>query len=124
MILTATGSCCSPVVPDVFEAVAHPVRRQLLDLLRAGPQPVHQLAAGFTISRPAVSQHLKILREAHLIVQTRSGRENHYALDARSLVEVQQWVTSYEVFWRDRLHALHLLLDERDEEDMRERDRD
>jgi DNA-binding transcriptional ArsR family regulator len=97
---------------DVFDAIANPVRRALLDALRQGPRPVHDLAASFTMSRPAVSQHLKVLREAALVVEERVGRERHYRLDAAPLQRVDLWLAGYEQFWRGRLKALGDLLDE------------
>ncbi len=60
---------------DIFAAIDSPVRRALLDALRDGPRPVHDLAAAFTMSRPAVSQHLRVLRAAALVVEERVGRE-------------------------------------------------
>ena len=63
---------------DVFTAIAHPVRRQILDLLRKEERPVKQLAASFSMSRPAISQHLRILLEVGLVAEQREGRENYY----------------------------------------------
>jgi DNA-binding transcriptional ArsR family regulator len=97
---------------DVFDAISHPVRRALLDALREGPRPVHDLAGAFAMSRPAVSQHLRVLREAALVVEERVGRERHYRLDAAPLRRVDQWLAGYEQFWRERLKALGELLDE------------
>jgi DNA-binding transcriptional ArsR family regulator len=97
---------------DVFVAIASPVRRALLDTLRAGPRPVRDLAAEFSISRPAVSQHLRILREASLVSEERFGRERRYQLNPRPLREVGQWLTHYEGFWRERLNALRDVLAE------------
>jgi DNA-binding transcriptional ArsR family regulator len=97
---------------DVFDAIASPVRRALLDSLRAGPRPVHEIASALPMSRPAVSQHLKVLREAELVVEERVGRERHYRLEAEPLRQVDLWVAGYEQFWRNRLKALGDLLDE------------
>jgi DNA-binding transcriptional ArsR family regulator len=95
----------------VFAAIASPVRRELLDTLRAGPRSVGDLAAAFPISRPAVSQHLRVLLAAGLVREDRSGRENRYRLDAAPLRRVTDWVGHYEAFWSDRLGALQILLD-------------
>lgn len=97
---------------DVFVAIASPVRRALLDTLTAGPLPVRDLAAGFPISRPAVSQHLRILKEASLVSEERFGRERRYQLSPGPLREVGQWLAHYERFWRDRLNALRDVLEE------------
>ncbi len=91
---------------DVFVAIASPVRRALLATLTGGPLPVRDIAAGFSISRPAVSQHLRILKEASLVSEERVGRERRYQLNAKPLREVEQWLTHYERFWRARLDAL------------------
>src|SRR2546421_319575 len=66
---------------DVFRAIADPTRRALLDRLRAGPANAGTLAADFQSSRPAVSKHLRVLREARLVVDTRIGRERVYAVN-------------------------------------------
>lgn len=84
----------------------------MLDALRGGPMPVHDLADGFTISRPAVSQHLRVLRDADLVVEERAGRERRYQLNSAPLSEVQAWVDRYETFWRVRLRTLRDVLDE------------
>lgn len=97
---------------DVFTAIAHPARRQILDALRAGDQPVHALAAPFAMSRPAVSQHLKLLREAGLVSEVRHGRERRYALEPERLRDVASWLAHYEQFWTRRLQNLGAYLDE------------
>ncbi len=73
---------------------------------------MHQLAADFEISRPAVSKHLAVLRVAGLVTETRSGRENIYALEREPLDEARQWLAS---FWRGRLSALKQLAESEDE---------
>lgn len=98
---------------DVFTAIASPVRRALLDALRSGPLAVHQLADDFAISRPAVSQHLQVLRQAELVVEERVGRERRYRLEPYRLREVTDWLEHYERFWSSRLADLRSLLDER-----------
>jgi DNA-binding transcriptional ArsR family regulator len=97
---------------DVFFAVADPTRRGLLDLLAGGERPVKGLAEPFGMSRPAVSQHLKVLRKAGLVSERRSGRERIYRLEPAPLEEVRDWVETYERFWRGRLGALGRHLDE------------
>lgn len=92
--------------PDVFHAISDPTRRKLLDLLGDGELTVIRMAAGFRMSRPAVSQHLAILRTARLVTMRRSGREHYYRLRAQRLREVHRWVSHYERFWREKLTAL------------------
>jgi DNA-binding transcriptional ArsR family regulator len=112
--VTPAATQASHVSParDVFAAIASPVRRQLLDALWAGPLAVRDLAASFEVSRPAVSQHLAVLRAAELVTEERVGRERRYRLDPRPLREVQTWVAHYERFWTERLTALRDVLGE------------
>jgi DNA-binding transcriptional ArsR family regulator len=106
---------CNMVTDDVFTALANPTRRTLLDLLRERPRPVGELAAQFAMRRPSVSEHLKVLRDAGLVVDERRGRERIYHVDPRPLCEVALWLHPYEEFWRDRLSGLRRLLnDERE----------
>jgi DNA-binding transcriptional ArsR family regulator len=76
----------------VFVALADPTRCRIIEILREGPQPVHQIAAAFDISRPAISRHLGVLKHARLISEKKSGRENRYELHARRLKPVQDWL--------------------------------
>jgi len=91
---------------DVFHAIGDPTRRRLLDALGRGARPVNELARPFAMSRPAVSQHLRILRDAGLVTTRRSGRERYYRLRAARLREVYDWVAHYERFWKKGLEAL------------------
>ena len=102
----------APPAPDVFTALANPTRRDLLQaLLERGPQPAQELADRFEMARPSVSEHLRVLRQAGLVDEHRSGRQRIYRLDAGPLREVADWLTPYERFWRDRLVSLRELLD-------------
>jgi DNA-binding transcriptional ArsR family regulator len=99
-----------------FGAIASGTRRRLLDAMRAGEQTVSALvAAAGDVSQPAVSQHLKVLREAGLVGESRRGRFRYYRLRAKPLAEVLTWVRTYERFWTERLSALGRLLDRTDE---------
>jgi DNA-binding transcriptional ArsR family regulator len=99
---------------DVFQAIASPVRRDLLDLLRPGELPVRELASRFDASRPAISQHLAVLRSAGLVEERTIGRSNLYWLTPEPLLVVDDWVSHYERFWRDRMGALRRVLDARE----------
>ena len=101
----------SAAAGDVFGALADPTRRRLLELLRDGEQPVHQLATAFRVTRPAISQHLGILRSAGLVAESRAGRERMYRLHAKGLREIHSWIAQYEAFWDDRLGRLGAVLD-------------
>jgi DNA-binding transcriptional ArsR family regulator len=101
---------------DIFAALASPARRQLLGLLLdRGPLPVQELAAHFAMRRPSVSEHLKVLKDAGLVGENRSGRQRYYHLEPAPLREVSQWLTPYERFWREKLTGLRELLDEEGE---------
>lgn len=92
--------------PDVFHAIADPTRRRIIDLLAEGEQPVKDLAASFSVTRPAISQHLRVLRDAGLVAERRTGRERRYSLTAAPLREVDEWVTRYARFWQAKLESL------------------
>ena len=91
---------------DVFRALADPTRRKLLDRLLEGDMPVMDLAASFRMTLPAISQHLKVLRETGLVSETRHGRQRVYTLNATPLEEVVDWLSHYERFWKARLRKL------------------
>ena len=91
---------------DVFHAIADPTRRAILDRLRAGPAPVHSLASDFDQSRPAISQHLRVLREARLVTEQRAGRERLYQLQSGPLQRVAGWIEGYRSFWQINLDNL------------------
>ena len=92
--------------PDVFGAISHPARRQMLDLLREEDRSVNTIAGYFKMSRPAVSQHLRILLDAGLVTEQRYGRERRYHLVPDRLGPVREWIAHYERFWDDRLQRL------------------
>jgi DNA-binding transcriptional ArsR family regulator len=98
---------------DVFRAIADPTRRAILDRLRAGPTPVNALAADFRQSRPAVSKHLRVLRQASLVSEERRGRERLYQLEPRPLQQVAGWIEGYRAFWLDSLNQLKRYLEEK-----------
>jgi DNA-binding transcriptional ArsR family regulator len=91
---------------DAFRAIADPTRRAILDRLRAGPANAGTLAADFQSSRPAVSKHLKVLREARLVVDTKVGRERVYAVNPVPLQSVAGWLEGYRSFWQASLTRL------------------
>jgi DNA-binding transcriptional ArsR family regulator len=106
----------APVSP--YHAIADPTRRAILDLLREqGPCTTGSIATHFTtLSRPAISKHLKVLREAELVQAKACGREWHYTLDAEPLRAVEGWVARYEPFWQTTLETLkHFVENTREE---------
>ncbi len=92
--------------PDIFGAIAHPARRQMLDLLVDADRSVNAIAGHFAMSRPAVSQHLRILLDAGLVTEQRHGRERHYRLMPARLAAVRDWLAHYERFWDHHLQRL------------------
>lgn len=92
--------------PEVFGAISHPARRRILDLLAECDRPVNVIAEHFEMSRPAVSQHLRILLDAGLLTKRRHGREHRYRLAPKRLGPVRDWIAHYERFWDDRLERL------------------
>jgi DNA-binding transcriptional ArsR family regulator len=96
----------APPVTDVFGAIAHPARRRIMSALAAGDKPVRELAGPLPVTRPAVSQHLAVLREAGLVTEQRAGRERRYHLRPEPLEDVRSWLASLDRFWADRLARL------------------
>lgn len=90
----------------IFAALANPVRRQVIQLLLKEERTAGAIAAKFAISRPAVSEHLAVLREADLVRETRSGRERIYSLNAAPLAELRDWLKPFETYWKTRLSRL------------------
>ena len=97
---------------DTFTAIAHPVRRQLLDLLAQEEHTVNQLASHFEVTRPAISQHLRVLLDAGLVSEKRQGRERIYRLHSEPLRELDAWLDSYRHLWEERLDRLDEYLKE------------
>ena len=101
----------STLSPDVFRAVSDPTRRQMLELLRVRERTVTELAEPFAMTQPAVSQHLRVLRDAGLVDVRKEGRHRVYRLDPLPLQEVFDWVQYFEGFWREKLAELGRELD-------------
>ena len=90
----------------VFLALANPVRRELLEILTAQDLSAGELSDRFELSRPAVAEHLKVLRDAGLVADQPQGRRRIYRLTAGPLAELDQWLHPFEKFWRARLSIL------------------
>jgi DNA-binding transcriptional ArsR family regulator len=98
---------------DVFGAISHPARRRMLDLLAEDDHSVTAMAGHFQMSRPAVSQHLRVLLDCGLVTEQRHGRERRYHLVPEGLGPVRDWIAHYERFWDDRLQRLQKHLSKR-----------
>jgi DNA-binding transcriptional ArsR family regulator len=92
-------------------AIADPTRRQVLELVRDDELSAGTLAANFAVSRPAVSRHLRVLREAGLVTERRAGRQRLYRANLEPLAELREWLDAY---WAGRLEALRKLAEKED----------
>ena len=99
---------------DAFAALANPTRREILMRLRRGPRAVTDLARGFEIGRPAVSEHLQVLRKASLVREEPRGRERYYHLDPRPLADIETWLKAFTRYWQERMFALEAVLSDQD----------
>ena len=95
-----------PSHSDTFLAVAHPARRKILEFLENGEQPVSELTRGFYASAPALSQHLKVLKDAGLVGERREGRQRIYHLTPEPLQEISAWVLKHQAHWEGKLASL------------------
>ena len=91
---------------DVFQAIADPTRREIIDLLVGQSLNLNAIADNFDISRPAVSKHIRILAECGLVVISDQGRERYCKADLRKLQQVADWTEQYRAFWHQKLDAL------------------
>lgn len=91
---------------DVLEALVDPTRRRIVELLAMGERTAGDLAAEFDVSRPAVSRHLRVLREHGLVQVRRDAQRRIYSIDPRPLAELDAWLERYRHFWETRLDAL------------------
>lgn len=99
---------------DVFQAIADPTRREIIDLIANQSLPVNDVAERFEISRPAISKHIKILNECGLVVIQKKGRKRYCRADVRKLKKVSDWANKYQKFWSQNLDALEAALAEED----------
>ncbi len=99
---------------ESFTALADPTRRRIVEILAEGPQPAGELAGSFEMSPQAVSQHLKVLRNAQLVRVRVDAQRRIYELDRAGLLELQGWLDGVTRFWEGRLDALERQLYEDD----------
>jgi DNA-binding transcriptional ArsR family regulator len=91
---------------SVFEAVADPTRRRIVELVAAGERPAGEIAAAFAVTRPAISRHLRVLREAGVVTVRDEGQRRLYRLDPAALDVLGAWIDRTRTFWTGRLDAL------------------
>jgi len=92
--------------PDVYKALADSTRRTILADLVPGELSVNVIAGRFAVSRPAISKHLRTLREADLVRETRRGKNRYYRLNAEPLREVDDYLETYRSMWQSKLQSL------------------
>ena len=95
---------------EALAALGDPTRRHILELLRGGERSAGEIAEAFPVSRPAISRHLRVLRESGLTTVRVDGQRRVYALDPAPLAELDAWLRPYRQFWSRRLNALDTLL--------------
>lgn len=104
---------------EAFSALSDPTRRAVLDLLRSGMRPAGEIARSFTVSRPAISKHLAVLRRAHLVEERREGRHRLYQLNPEPLKAVDSWLEQYRSFWEANLNSLKAFVEAEYEKETR-----
>jgi DNA-binding transcriptional ArsR family regulator len=97
---------------DVFQAIADPTRRDIINLIAFKPMNLNAIADNFDVSRPAISQHIKILTECGLVAIKKQGRERYCEPRLKQLNEVAQWVERYRKVWEEKFDTLDNLLEE------------
>jgi len=95
-----------------FTALADPTRRRIVALLAERDRGVMEIAEHFSISRPAISKHLRVLRRAGLVIETKRGRERIQRFDGSALRSVSAWIRHYEAFWQERLATLKAIVED------------
>lgn len=95
---------------DVFQAIADPTRREIINMLAYKKLNLNSVAEQFNVSRPAISKHIKILTECGLVVITQKGRERYCEAKPEKLKEVADWVEKYKELWNQRLDSLESYL--------------
>ncbi|GAA0892933.1 metalloregulator ArsR/SmtB family transcription factor [Fulvivirga kasyanovii] len=96
---------------DVFQAIADPTRREIINLLAQEPLNLNAVAEKFDVSRPAISKHVKILEECGLIAIKQQGRERYCQARLDKLSEVHEWTEKFKIFWTQKLDALENFLE-------------
>ena len=95
---------------DVFQAIADPTRREIISLVARQSLNLNSIADNFAVSRPAISQHIRILTECGLIVIKKQGRERYCEVKVQKLKEIDDWVEPFRKLWSERFDALDDLL--------------
>nr|WP_255724615.1 metalloregulator ArsR/SmtB family transcription factor [Shimazuella soli] len=100
---------------DVFQAIADPTRRKLLQILSKKEMPIAEISKYFPMSRTAISKHLFILSEAHLVKAEKKGREKRFTLHVEPLMELTDWLSYFDQFWDNKLDKLKYLVEKKED---------
>jgi DNA-binding transcriptional ArsR family regulator len=95
-----------PTTTDVYNAIAEPQRRDIIDLLKKGELPVNDIADMLGIKQPQTSKHLRVLKEVGLVSVRKDGKQRLYQLNSKELKPVYEWVQSFEQLWSERFDQL------------------
>ena len=106
------GMARAATTADAFNAVAEPRRREILDALSGGEQPVNALVRTLSVPQPQVSKHLRVLREVGVVDVRNEGRQRLYRLNGQALKPIHDWVERYERLWSERFDRLDVVLEE------------
>jgi DNA-binding transcriptional ArsR family regulator len=98
---------------DVFQAIADPTRRTIIDMLAQKRSTLSEVADNFDMSLPAISKHMKILAECGLVTIEQEGRERYCEAKLEKLAEVSNWVNTYQTFWNERLSSLKTFMEKK-----------
>lgn len=98
---------------DVFQAIADPTRREIINIIARGSLNLNSVAEKFDVSRPAISKHIKILTECGLIIIKQQGRERYCEANLKALEKVSDWIEQHRIFWTAKLDALEIHLEKK-----------
>jgi len=96
---------------DVFQAIADPTRREIISLISKQSLNLNAIADNFDVSRPAISQHIKVLTECGVIIIKQTGRERYCETNFKKLAEVADWIAPFQKMWEERYERLDSILD-------------
>lgn len=97
---------------DVFQAIADPIRREIINLIAQQPMNLNAIAERFDVSRPAISNHIKILNECGIVTIEQVGRERYCKIQPSSLIPAFLWIEQYQKLWEDKLDSFEKYLNQ------------
>jgi DNA-binding transcriptional ArsR family regulator len=103
------------MVNDPYRALAHPIRREIVERLAAGPATVGEATRGFAVSKPAISKHLKVLEETGVVSRVIEGRTHRLSLEPKSLEEAAEWMERQRAVWTRMFDVVDEYLNEKEQ---------